>query len=197
MVVLLQPFGKSENTEAQALHAADMGLYIFQGMLLIALSILIYTTEKRFAAIRNAEKADQFASEPGVFISYNHTDKTVANEIKSMLEAENIPVTIDSEAMLAGEDIKTFIEKCVLNNRTTLSVVSTKSLLSGWVGMETINTFFLQKFSKSKQFISCYLDADFFDLKFTATAIESFDLQLRDVNLQVENIINLELIHET
>lgn len=186
MVMLLQPFGNYENTEAANLHAADTGLYIFQGILLVALGIFIYTTEKRFAAIHKAESGDLFAGEPGVFISYNHADKAVADKIKTMLEKENIPVTIDSEAMLAGEDIKTFIEKCVLKNRTTLSIVSNKSLLSGWVGMETINTFFLQKFSKNKQFISCYLDTDFFDHGFTANAVESFDLQLKDVNLQIE-----------
>lgn len=186
MVMLLQPFGSFENTYAVNLHTADTGLYIFQGILLVALGVFIYTTERRFAGISKAEAGDQFAGEPGVFISYNHADEVIANKLREMLENENIPVTIDSKDMLAGEAIKSFIERSVLNNRTTLSVVSKKSLLSGWVGMETINTFFLKKFSKNKQFISCYLDADFFDRGFTASAVESFDQQLKDVNQQID-----------
>jgi hypothetical protein len=187
LVILVQPFGNTiETTELKRLQSGDAGLYTFQGILIVTLIILVYTTEKRLSAIRAAETGDGLAGEPGVFISYNHADKEVAYKLKSMLEKESIPVVIDYEAMRAGEDIKTFIEKSVLNNRTTLSIVSTKSLLSGWVGMETVNTFFLQKFSKNKQFISCYLDDSFFDIRFTANAIESFNGQLNEVNEQIE-----------
>jgi len=186
MFVMMQtPFAKSNYTEAQNLHAADFGLLILQGIVLFVLFILIFKTEKRFAAINATESTDVLAGEPGVFISYNHSDKVIADKIKVLLEKQNIPVTIDSENMLAGENIQSFIENSILKNRTTLSIVSNKSLLSGWVGMETYNTFFLKKFSKSKQLISCYIDDDFFQMDFTANAIQSFDKQLLEVNSQI------------
>jgi hypothetical protein len=87
--------------------------------------------------------------------------------------------------MLPDEDIKSFIVKAVSKNRTTLSIVSNNSLLSGWVCMETVNTFYLQRFSKYKQFISCYLDDDFFNIGFTGNAMASIDRQLKEVNDQI------------
>lgn len=117
-------------------------------------------------------------AEKKVFISYNHADAAVANKIKDTLRAEEIEVTIDSEKMAAGEDIKAFIEKCVRETDITLSVVSKKSLLSAWVAMESMNTFYLEKGTNSKKFIPCYIDPEFFNHSFTDNAIDETDAKL-------------------
>ena len=116
-----------------------------------------------------------------VFISYNHNDKEIANRLKEKLKAQQIDVIIDTEKMLAGQDIKEFIEESIRDSEATISVISNKSLLSSWVAMETINTFYHKKFLKEKKFIACYVEADFFRRSFTDEACERIDIELNDI----------------
>ncbi|MCH5720861.1 TIR domain-containing protein [Niabella hibiscisoli] len=46
-----------------------------------------------------------------VFISYNHKDVATASRVRELLVKAGVEVTIDSEAMGAGDNIKAFIEK--------------------------------------------------------------------------------------
>lgn len=117
-----------------------------------------------------------------VFISYNHADADVAHKIKSKLEAGGIDVTIDSEDMAAGQNIKEFIEESVRNTDITVSVVSRKSLLSAWVAMETIYTFNKGTENNEKVFIPCYTETDFFDQNFTEDAIPEIAKRLSVLN---------------
>ena len=116
-----------------------------------------------------------------VFISYNHHDMETANKLKDKLTAENIQVIIDSESMQAGEDIKEFIEKCVRETGTTISLVSTNSLLSAWVAMESINTIYHEKTDTNKKFIACFLTDDFFKRDFTDTALDHVDGEIKEI----------------
>lgn len=110
------------------------------------------------------------AQQKRVFISYNHKDAATANRVKELLVKAGVEVTIDSEAMGAGENIKVFIEQSVRDTETTLSIVSVNSLMSAWVAMETLHTFGLQLGQVPKKFIPCYIQPDFFDLNFTDKA---------------------------
>jgi hypothetical protein len=121
------------------------------------------------------------ASNRKVFISYNHKDVDVANILKEKLKAKNIDVFIDSERMLGGEDIKDFIEKCVRDTETTLSLVSKNSLLSAWVAMESNNTFYQEKTNVKKKFIACYITDDFFDRNFTDIALDYIEEQVQEI----------------
>ena len=116
-----------------------------------------------------------------VFISYNHHDMEIANKLKDKLTAENIQVIIDSESMQAGEDIKEFIEKCVRETDATISLISTNSLLSAWVAMESINTFYHEKTNTNKKFIACFLTDDFFNRDFTDTALDHVDGEIKKI----------------
>ena len=117
---------------------------------------------------------------PTVFISYNHKDKSIADNVKTKLEAADIQVTIDSEAMHAGEDIKTFIEKCSRENDITLSLVSTNSLLSAWVAMESALAFAGEKVA-SKKFIPCAINNEFFGRSFTDDALDKIDEEITEI----------------
>ncbi|MFQ5628945.1 MAG: toll/interleukin-1 receptor domain-containing protein [bacterium] len=117
-----------------------------------------------------------------VFISYNHNDKEVALKLKTVLEENSIQVRIDREAMQAGEDIKGFIEDSIRETDVTLSVVSNQSLLSAWVAMETINTFYHEKFNSDKKFIACYIDDDFFRTDFLLEAIDKIDVRITEID---------------
>ena len=121
-----------------------------------------------------------------VFISYNHKDATTANRVKELLVKAGVEVTIDSEAMGAGENIKTFIERSVRDTETTLSIVSVNSLLSAWVAMETLNTFSLQLGQAPKKFIPCYIQPDFFDINFTDKAQLQLDEKIASLAAIIE-----------
>ena len=113
-----------------------------------------------------------------VFISYNHNDSATANKLKKALQAHGVAVIIDSEAMAAGEDIEDFIIQSIKESDITLSVVSKKSLLSGWVAMESINTLYSEKFGDGEKFIACYIDDDFFEDDFALGAAVIIDEDL-------------------
>ena len=121
-------------------------------------------------------------SHPTVFISYNHGDREIAGKLKATLEQNGIVVRIDSETMQAGEDIKSFIERSIRDTGVTLSIISNKSLLSAWVAMETINTFYHEKFKEDKKFIACYIDDDFFSPRFRLDATKKIDEKLKEID---------------
>ena len=112
-----------------------------------------------------------------IFISYNHKDKAIANKIKQVLKSANLIVKIDSETMLAGEDIQGFIDKSISETDVTMSIVSTNSLLSSWVALESIQTFFAQKVIK-KQFIAGYIDSSFFNRDFVDKGLDLVELEI-------------------
>ena len=116
-----------------------------------------------------------------VFISYNHKDKSVADQLKVAFRNAGHEVVIDSEAMAPGEDIKSFIEKCIRQSDITLSLVSRHSLLSAWVAMESIGTFYTEKNIDKGRFIAAYIDASFFDRAFTDQALDEIDAQIAEI----------------
>ena len=75
-----------------------------------------------------------------VFISYSSKDKETAAKVKTVLEANGIDVTIDSESLVPGRDIRAFIDKSIRETDVTLSIVSKNSLLSDWVAPETVDS---------------------------------------------------------
>jgi hypothetical protein len=121
------------------------------------------------------------STKKNVFISYNHHDAAIANKLKEKLSASNFNVLIDSERMQAGEDIKEFIEKCVKETGTTISLISKNSLLSAWVAMESINTFYHEKTDKRKKFIACFITDDFFKRNFTDEALDHIDGEIKEI----------------
>ena len=130
-----------------------------------------------------------------VFISYNHKDKLEATRIRNYFREKGIPVTIDSEAMKAGEDIRSFINRCIRETTVTISLVSTNSLMSAWVGMESLNTMVGEQIA-DKQFIACAIETTFFERSFVRTAVEKINLTLEEIDDEVkwrlENNVGME-----
>lgn len=121
------------------------------------------------------------------FISYNHKDKADAERLKTALRAAGHEVVIDSEAMAPGEDIKGFIEKCIRQSDVTLSLVSRHSLLSAWVAMESIGTFFAEKNADKGRFVAAYIDGSFFDRKFTDEALDEVENQISEIKTIIKD----------
>jgi hypothetical protein len=119
---------------------------------------------------------------PTVFISYNHSDIDVANKLKQALEKKGIIVRIDHAILEPGANIQNFIESSIRDTDVTLSIVSNRSLLSAWVALESINTFYHQKFEKDKKFIACYIDDDFFQTGFRLKATRQIDAKIAEID---------------
>ncbi len=127
-----------------------------------------------------------------VFLSYNHKDSASATKVKDYLRSRGIQVTIDSEAMRPGEDIASFINKCIREADVTLSLVSTNSLISAWVGMETMNTVVGEHIA-NKQFIAVVIESSFYQLSFVRTAMETIDKRLAELKEELKYRIEHDL----
>lgn len=179
------------------IDSRDSGL--MHNQIIFALVEIVSEMEKRNTQVekRNTQAAALKTAAPAaipvaagqkkVFISYNHHDAETANKLKEKLRAHQIQVIIDTEKMTAGEDISKFIEASVRDTDTTLSLVSRKSLLSSWVAMESVNTFYHAKTHSAKKFIVCYLDDDFFRRDFTDKALDSIDEEIKEIQALISS----------
>lgn len=153
-------------------------------------SIKDYLKEFRPSAISKNE----VATEKKVFISYNHKDKKIADSIKLELEKVGIGVTIDSQDMIAGDDIKRFIEESIKNTDVTLSLVSPNSLMSAWVSMESTQTFYAQKII-GKKFIAAFIEGTFFKRDYADKVLNKIDKEINSIkkaiNIRLEKNRNI------
>jgi len=127
-----------------------------------------------------------------VFISYSHKDKKIANKLNNKLKDAGVNIIIDSEMMKAGENITHFIEKSISQSNIILSIVSNNSLLSSWVVVETINTFYNEKFS-NKKFIACYTDDDFFNDIFRKNITRIIDKKIKELDNIIVEYMELKI----
>src|SRR5690554_342129 len=162
-------------------HLAYSNTLIISALILIPFELfLIYLIRKKLNIKKAADDSPDFSNmDPKVFISYNHNDREVALKIRDAIEKESIEVIIDQDDMMAGADIKGFIEKSIGESTVTVSLVSNNSLKSAWVALETIDTFFLERYQKNKKFIGCYLDDDFLQPDYTLKIIGDIDAQIK------------------
>jgi hypothetical protein len=134
----------------------------------------------------------------------------IAEKLYNRLIAEGLTVIWDIEKTKAGEGIESFIKESIQKSTYTISIISTNSLKSSWVTMETILNKYAEIF-KENRFIPVYVDKEFFEKDFTDKVlnelkehlqeIDSF-IQKRTVNdrgiedLQDERTRMRELIHK-
>jgi hypothetical protein len=116
-----------------------------------------------------------------VFLSYNHEDAEVAARLQQHLKAHGIPVLIDSESITPGERIQDFIARSIEKSEVVVSLVSSRSLLSAWVAMETIQTLQRNKWVGKRTFVACYLDETFLAPEARLRLTEQIDDRLRRI----------------
>ena len=116
-----------------------------------------------------------------IFISYTHADAADARRLCRYLKDRGLRVAIDEESMQPGERISGFIERSIRESDVVVSVVSTRSLMSAWVALETIQTLNRNKWVRDRLFIFCYLDDEFFRPEFRLDATRKADERLREI----------------
>lgn len=141
-----------------------------------------FRNEIRYAALDLLADVQSAGRRPLVFISYCHGDRAVAMRLRTALENENLAVRIDVDAIAAGQDLHAFISQAVRESDATVSIVSNQSLLSPWVAMETITTFFHERLNEKNRFIACYIDDDFFDRAYRLKVTMQIDAKLADLD---------------
>jgi TIR domain/Effector-associated domain 11 len=134
------------------------------------------------SAAPNPAEGKTIADPPTVFISYNHADSEVADRLKAALEKNGIVVRIDRAVMEAGANIQEFIESSIRETDVTLSIVSNHSLLSAWVALESVDTFYHETFTGKKKLIACYIDDDFFRTDFRLNATRQIDQRIEEID---------------
>jgi formylglycine-generating enzyme required for sulfatase activity len=128
-----------------------------------------------------------------VFISYSQKDKEVAAKIKARLQEHDIVVTIDSESLPVGGDIRTFIDKSIRETHVTLSIVSWNSLTSDWVALESIESFNAENFLGLKQFIPCFIDEEFKKEDCLIEAAQLIDKDIVELDKKIVKAMNLKI----
>lgn len=146
-------------------------------------------------AVPKVDKVEPVANKasgpkPKVFISYSWDDKEAVREVKKHLESNQIDVVIDDETIKAGGSIMKFIEDGIKNCDVVLSIVSGKSLQSGWVGGESIAAMYAVWLA-DKKFIPVRLDNVVFDIDFQISAQETLNTNLKELKSKISKLEKL------
>lgn len=126
-----------------------------------------------------------------VFISYSWDDKEQAIKVKKYLEENGADVIIDEEDIAAGGSIMQFIQNGIRQCDAVLSIVSGKSLQSGWVGGESIATMYAVWLA-DKKFIPVRLDNVVFDIDFQISAQETLNTKIKELKSKIKKLESLD-----
>ncbi|MEQ1744141.1 MAG: TIR domain-containing protein [Saprospiraceae bacterium] len=124
------------------------------------------------------------------FISYNHGDSEVAQRVKENLSKNGVDVIIDEEDMPAGMSIMEFIQESIKKCDAVVSIVSSKSLQSGWVGQESVASMYAVWLA-DKKFIPIKLDNVMFDSKFQISALKALIEKIKTTEADIAEIRSL------
>ena len=125
-----------------------------------------------------------------VFISYNHADKEVARQVRNFLETKHIHVIIDEDDLAPGQSILEFIQQGIKKSDAVVSIVSSESLRSGWVGQESVASMYAVWLA-DKKFIPVKLDNVVFDIDFQISATEGLNLKIKELKAKIKKLESL------
>ncbi|MBK8192636.1 MAG: toll/interleukin-1 receptor domain-containing protein [Lewinellaceae bacterium] len=114
----------------------------------------------------------------------------MARKVNDFLKNNNIDVLLDEEDMQAGTSIMQFIQDCIKKADAVVSIVSSKSLQSGWVGQESAASLYAVWLA-DKKFIPVSLDTVAFDSKFQITALKGIQAKIAEMDNDISEIRQL------
>lgn len=117
-----------------------------------------------------------------VFISYHHSEIELANRIRETLMANDVNVVIDVVNVKPGEHFDDFIANGIRETDVTLSIISSESLLSSWVVIETMLSFYQTERKDGKKYIAVYTDEKFRDSAFRKKATRKIDKKIAEID---------------
>lgn len=130
----------------------------------------------RREGIQQAKTIEPYGDPMTVFISYSRKDEKWMVRLKSALEKQGIPVIIDEIALQFGDNIEANLKQLVRETAVTISIISQNSLLSDWVGIESVETLLHERFeNKQTKFLPVIIDKQIMEDSFYIAAIEEID----------------------
>lgn len=124
------------------------------------------------------------------FISYNHKDQSTAFKVRDYLQDKGVDVILDQDDMAAGRSIMEFIQESIKKADAVLSIVSSNSLQSGWVGQESVASLYAVWLA-DKKFIPVALDGVAFDSKFQIEALTNLKKKIESIDEDIKTIREL------
>lgn len=125
-----------------------------------------------------------------VFISYNHEDQETARRVRTFLEGKDMDVILDLDDLAAGRSILEFIQESIKKCDAVVSIVSAKSLQSGWVSQESVASMYAV-WMADKKFIPVRLDDMVFDSKFQILALKTISAKIQELDSDIAEIRSL------
>ena len=127
-----------------------------------------------------------------VFVSYNHGDSDVARQVSNYFENIGLDVILDQDDMAAGRSIMEFIQDSIKKADAVVSIVSSKSLQSGWVGQESVASIYAVWLAE-KKFIPVKLDNVVFDIDFQISATEGLAMKIKELKAKIKKLESLDV----
>jgi hypothetical protein len=118
----------------------------------------------------------------GVFLSYSQNDTSRVAQLRNALGALGVSIRIDTESMVPGQPIRSFILDSIRRTEATLWVVSEASLVSGWVANEIALTLHDLELWNKRKLVACYLDDEFLSPDFRLSATDKIDARLAQID---------------
>ncbi len=115
-------------------------------------------------------------SKKSIFISYSRKDRYEAMLVHDKLKSVGYEVRIDEFVLEINDYLAGKLKHLVQNSDYVISIVSKNSLLSEWVGIESIETLLYERYKNpTRKFISLVVDNRVFDNPFYLEIIREID----------------------
>lgn len=111
-----------------------------------------------------------------VFISYSRKDRVFAMQVHDKLKDKGYEVRIDEFVLEVNDYLEGKLRHLVQSSDYVLSIVSKNSLISEWVGLESVETLLHERYrNPTRKFISLVIDNRVFDPGFDLEIIDEID----------------------
>lgn len=132
----------------------------------------IYDEEKKKVLIKKYETKK-------VFISYSRLDRDFALKVHDNLKSKGFDIFLDEYKLEINDYLQTELEKRIKQSDYVVSIVSKNSLLSEWVGQESIHTLMDERYdNQTKKYISVVIDRDVFKWGYYIDLVEEVDIKM-------------------
>jgi hypothetical protein len=126
-------------------------------------------------SVKTAELKKKY-SQKTIFISYSRKNREVAIKIYDGLKAVGYNIIMDEFSLELNDYLEGRLRKLVQDSDYVISIVSKDSLISEWVGLETIETLLQERYHNSaRKFISVVIDNKIFGNAFFLEIISEID----------------------
>ncbi|MCZ8021299.1 MAG: TIR domain-containing protein [Cytophagales bacterium] len=160
----------------------DRTLIVEKRAIVNNLKEFIHKVKGLIASLYNEEKKVQLTKSfqsKKVFLSYSRLDKEVALKIYEALKKKGYDMFLDEYKLEINDYLQTELESRIKESDYVVSLVSKNSLLSEWVGHESIRTLIEERYENtSKKYISVVIDKDIFKWDYYVTLIDELDVKL-------------------